>query len=106
MKNTLLEKIDLFLLSEGKVTVSPYLKSVMAKQDEFTDDDIEKLQKGLSNVKGAVSIAISSPYTKGGKYIIVNSEEDAEYAERNLKRIGYTVTNTKNDGGKVFIYFK
>jgi len=106
MKDTLLEKIDMFLMSEGKVKVSPYLKSVLNKQDEFTDDDIEKLQKGLNKAKGSISIAISSPYTKGGKYIIVNSEEDADYATGALKKIGYTVTNTKNDGGKVFIYFK
>ena len=108
MKDTLLEKIDLFLLSEGKVSVSPYLKSVLKKQSAFKDGEIDKIINGLKNADASISIAIGTPYTKGQKYILLDGNDDVVISkvEKDIKDMGFVVTNTKKDGGKTYIYFK
>ena len=102
----LLERIDMYLLSEAKTTVSPYLKSVMKKQDAYTSDEIDKLIKGIKSDK-SVSLAISTPYTKGKKYLIVKSTDnsDIEDVSNSVSALGYKVKSKKNDGGITYIYF-
>lgn len=104
----LMEKIDMFLMSEGKVIVSPYLKSVMGKQNDYSESEVSDITKKLSNTGVSASVAISVPYTKGGKYILVNSDDDGDIKaiSGELTNMGYKVGNKKKDGGKTFVYFK
>jgi len=105
----LLEKIDMFLLSEAKVSISPYLKSVMKKQDAFSDDDITKIIKKLKTTKtnAKISLAVSSPDMKK-KYLTIskNSDDDIDEVVSGLKSLGYKINNTKKDGGIVYVYFE
>jgi len=103
----LLEKMDMYLLSEAKTQVSPYLKSVMKKQTAFTDDELTKLVKGLTNiVDSKISIAVSS--NGKTKYLTVDSKEsdDKNSVESKLKSLGYKISNDKVDGGITYIYFE
>jgi len=100
----LLQKIDMFMLSEGKTTVSPYLRSVMDKQNAYSDADVKALIKKLDG--DSVSIAISTPYTKGEKYVLVDDNDNVDTIAGKIASLGYKVTNKKSDGGKVYIYFK
>ena len=100
----LLQKMDMFLLGEEKTSISPYLKSVMDKQDVYVGTEVNTLVRKLSG--DGASIAISTPYTKGEKYVLVNDDDNVDAVAGKIASLGYKVTNKKSDGGKVYIYFK
>jgi hypothetical protein len=109
----LLEKIDLFLLSEGKVNISPYLKSVYTKQDMLSKEDAEAIQKGLTKIgsDAKFDITIAAPLGKGKPYIrITDFDDDAEAEAKKVSAVltknGFKVVKSeKGDGGAWTVVF-
>jgi formyltetrahydrofolate synthetase len=110
----LLEKIDLFLLSEGKANISPYLKSIYTKQDFLSKEGAEAIQKGLSkiNTDAKFVITVGVPLGKGKPYVVIKDfdedpESEAKKVSAVLTKNGFTVVKSeKGDGGSWVVRFK
>jgi hypothetical protein len=103
----LLEKMDLFLLSEGKAKISPYLKSIFNKQDMLSKEEAEAIQKDLNKIgsDAKFDISIAAPLGKGKPYVRITDfdddpEEEAKKVSAVLTKNGFKVVKTEKGDGK------
>jgi predicted RND superfamily exporter protein len=110
-------KFKKYLISESKMSMSPYLSSIIKKNDKLTPEDAKKIidafnKEPLQTAKLSLSIdhTTGKPYvsftTKDRKYPDDEKDSFVKSTKKILKPLGYNVTDNKVVSQQLNVYFK